>query len=692
MITEQFPELSLLQHIILLIIISIIARITYVEIKHSVLRGIPGPLIARYTNAWRCYLAWKYSERPGGVTYHEVIHKKYGDVVRVGPRTVFINDPAAIPVVLGFKDRLEKTDSVIPFMQPGKPTSIVGIRNEQKHAAYRRPIQGAYSLSSLKLYEPAIDDMINELTGIFDEKSENKSVINVTEWCHFFAYDTIMNITFGSPLGFSTMLKIYAKSRYPEVVDDTQIRLYCATNSLAGSLSPSRVLDSVLSWLAQHPQEQNRLYEEIVRNTKSFPVSLDDTANMPYLEGVIREGYRLHHGGDIAIERKVGPNGATLPDGRFIPVGYDIAMSSPSIRVCAAFGDEPHIFKPERWMRADGEDIDDWKARRTCMDKADLTFSQGSRAFIGKSFTHLELFKVVASVMGQYKLELAGTPKRFIVPVQLSKRPKISKDVYPGDRTVAAASRLRAQHNVSKAALGGLVLAPIDLKTPRLRILDCGTADGYWLYDLSKEVDSSSTLVGTDIASFPSNSFVMPDNMTLFIQSYKDSWPASWQSSFDIVHMRFCVAGLADPAEAEMAVDRLINLVKPGGWIQLVDSTLLTGDIVDDDKPSAKLFKSMAHMLKHRGQDTNAGVRIKPLLVNSGRLSDIQSRKVVAKLGKGASTNELANDGVHNLVKMVDTLKPKLEGLLSVVSRLLQVLLTNDNTRSERLAYNSSES
>lgn len=197
---------------------------------------------------------------------------------------------------------------------------------------------------------------------------------------------------------------VEAKSRYPDVVDDTQIRLYCATNSLAGSLSPSRVLDCVLSWLAQHPQEQDRLYEEIVKNTKNFPVSLENTVNMPYLEGVIREGYRLHHGGDIAIERKVGPNGTTLHDGRFIPAGYDLAMSSPSIRVCSAFGEEPHVFRPERWMRAKGESEDDFKARRTYMDKADLTFSQGSRACIGKSFTHLELFKVVASVMGQFKV------------------------------------------------------------------------------------------------------------------------------------------------------------------------------------------------------------------------------------------------------------------------------------------------
>uniref|UniRef100_A0A093UQ86 Tryprostatin B 6-hydroxylase n=1 Tax=Talaromyces marneffei PM1 TaxID=1077442 RepID=A0A093UQ86_TALMA len=643
MIAEHIPQPSLLQGTLLVLVVSVVTRIVCLEIKHRALSDIPGPWVARYTNAWRCYLAWVYSDRPGGITYHEVIHKKYGDVVRVGPKTVFINDPAGIPVVLGFKDRLEKTDSVNAFMQPGKPTSIVGIRNEQKHASYRRPIQGAYSLSSLKLYEPAIDDMINKLTSIFDEKCRSKTVINVTQWCHFFSYDTIMNITFGAPLGFLDN----AKDMYGLIANQVKH----------------------VAYVRVHPGEQDRLYEEIVKNTREFPVSLEDTVNMPYLGGVIREGYRLHHGGDIAIERKVGPSGATLPDGRFIPAYYDIAMSSPSIRVCSAFGEEPHVFKPERWMRAKGESDDDWKARRTYMDKADLTFSQGSRACIGKSFTHLELFKVVASVMGQFKLELAGTPKRFVVPVQLVRRSDSvnysgSNDVYPGDRTVAAASRLRAQHNVSKAALGGLVFAPLNFNQPNVRVLDCGTADGYWLYDLSKQLDPSAALIGTDIGSFPLDSFPKPRNMTLSIHSYKDPWPASWQNSFDLVHMRFCVAGLKDPNEARIAIDRLICLVKPGGWIQLVDSTLSSGRILDNDKPSTILFKSMARMLESKGQDTGAGLRIRPLLEGSDRLSHIDSKEVVAKLGKGAESEQLRKDGVYNLMKMIDTLKPKLEGLV----------------------------
>lgn len=43
-------------------------------------------------------------------------------------------------------------------------------------------------------------------------------------------------------------------------------------------------------------------------------------------------------------------------------------------------------------------------------------------------------------------------------------------------------SRLSNQHNVIKDAMGGLLLAPIDLSAKPLRILDSATADGRPLF------------------------------------------------------------------------------------------------------------------------------------------------------------------------------------------------------------------
>lgn len=168
-----------------LISLPLLFFVLYSEFNNRDLWGIPGPILARYTNAWRAWQAWKYSDRPNGVTYHEVIHHHYGNVVRVGPRTVFINEAEAIPRVLGFKQRLEKSDSVVPFSVPGIHTSLVGIRNEQKHASYRRPIQNAYSLSSLKAYEPAVDEMIDKLVEVVDNHAKEEKTLNISSWCHY---------------------------------------------------------------------------------------------------------------------------------------------------------------------------------------------------------------------------------------------------------------------------------------------------------------------------------------------------------------------------------------------------------------------------------------------------------------------------------------------------------------------------
>ena len=40
--------------------------------------------------------------------------------------------------------------------------------------------------------------------------------------------------------------------------------------------------------------------------------------------------------------------------------------------------------------------------------------------------------------------------------------------------------RLTCQHEVIKAHVGKLILAPLDLSKPGLRILDSATADGMW--------------------------------------------------------------------------------------------------------------------------------------------------------------------------------------------------------------------
>lgn len=65
------------------------------------------------------------------------------------------------------------------------PEALLVIRDEQRHAKYRRPVQHAYSLSSLKGYEPYVDDVIGTLVDVIDRHEKTGEPINISSWLYF---------------------------------------------------------------------------------------------------------------------------------------------------------------------------------------------------------------------------------------------------------------------------------------------------------------------------------------------------------------------------------------------------------------------------------------------------------------------------------------------------------------------------
>ena len=67
----------------------------------------PGPTLAAYTNWWRFFENWtrKTEKR------HIDLHRKYGDVVRLGPNALSFADPRAIKVIYGLNKGMVKSVS-----------------------------------------------------------------------------------------------------------------------------------------------------------------------------------------------------------------------------------------------------------------------------------------------------------------------------------------------------------------------------------------------------------------------------------------------------------------------------------------------------------------------------------------------------------------------------------------------------
>ena len=68
------------------------------------LRSIPGPFLARFSKLHR---AWNISKGNAPGFYRE-LHEKYGPIVRTGPTTVDISDPAAVAIIYGISSKFLK--------------------------------------------------------------------------------------------------------------------------------------------------------------------------------------------------------------------------------------------------------------------------------------------------------------------------------------------------------------------------------------------------------------------------------------------------------------------------------------------------------------------------------------------------------------------------------------------------------
>ncbi|CAN9283626.1 unnamed protein product [Alternaria alternata] len=141
----------------------------------------------------------------------------------------------------------------------------------------------------------------------------------------------------------------------------------------------------------------------------------------------------------------------------------------------------------------------------------------------------------------------------------------ISKTGLNDDNVIFAANenevqRLDKQHKVVYSAMPQLVLAPIDLAEGGYRVLDQATGSGSYLR-------AEELFKANEESYFPKET---PNNTSYHHQSMTEPWPLQWQGTFDLVHSRMALPGVG-LSSLEDAVMNLVRLVKPGGWIQLVE-------------------------------------------------------------------------------------------------------------------------
>ncbi|OAA41293.1 hypothetical protein NOR_05371 [Metarhizium rileyi] len=190
-----------------------------------------------------------------------------------------------------------------------------------------------------------------------------------------------------------------------------------------------------------------------------------------------------------------------------------------------------------------------------------------------------------------------------------------SRQAYLLSHSQREVQRMKNQHEWVKTAFGGLIKAPIDYEKKDQSILDSATADG-------------------DPELYPP-SHLLPSNVQLVPGDLLTSLPDSWTRNFDLVHQRFVFPGI--PSEAfHDALWKLMECVKPGGWIQLVEP--LAGENVSGPGPSA--FAVLHRLANKFMKSSNIEQRITSRLQEGGFINiNVQMMDIV--LGKSQQNKEL---------------------------------------------------
>jgi cytochrome P450 len=171
----------------------------------------------------------------------------------------------------------------------------------------------------------------------------------------------------------------------------------------------------------KNPRVWQRLREELAAaglTKDSCPASYKQCKAIPYLDGVVREALRMLPGVSLSLERYVPEGGYRFQSGEFVPQGTILGVNPYLVcRNKSVWGADAEEFRPERWLRdeAAGETDEQFSARLRQMNDADLSFGAGSRICLGKSMGLMQVYKVVATIVTLYDVELVDPEREWKV-------------------------------------------------------------------------------------------------------------------------------------------------------------------------------------------------------------------------------------------------------------------------------------
>ncbi|PYH92712.1 benzoate 4-monooxygenase [Aspergillus ellipticus CBS 707.79] len=420
--------------------------VIYRSLFHA-LCGFPGPRLASISALWSIKSAVVDAKWHLHV---QKLHGDYGDIVRIKPREISINDPSAIKDIYGVGTTCVKG----AFYDMNYPhCSLQMTRDKAFHSKRRRLWDRGFSSRALAGYEPYILEHCKDLVKLIASRPQRQEA---TELVDGFTWDSMGILAFGKSFNmlhgaphrmlqemknvsrFGSMLlcatwsvmlcrnmvglrrqtdrwlawcaqtveerrkmELTRRDLFSYLIEDTlsdmdhlktgteEDLVYDSELAIAaGSDTTAAILSALLYLLARHPDKLQRLREEIDSAVPAGELVHTVLVGKTYLEGCINEGLRLYPAVMSGVPRETGPEGMTTA-GVYIPPHTIVSVPTYTIHRDPRNFQDPDEFIPERWSSQPGMVI---------QKEALNPFSTGTYTCAGKSFAMMEMRLFIATI------------------------------------------------------------------------------------------------------------------------------------------------------------------------------------------------------------------------------------------------------------------------------------------------------
>ncbi|KAI0854548.1 putative benzoate 4-monooxygenase cytochrome P450 [Xylaria cubensis] len=174
--------------------IGILLSMTVYRLWAHRLGSFPGPFLAKLTRFYGLYLASK------DTMYHRelsLMHRQYGDFIRIGPRELCVIRKSAVDALHGPDSKCQKSTWYSQVHTDPNKCSVHTIRDLNQHRLRRKAWDQGLSIKTLATYEGRVKRLIE----LFLSKISLKKVVEITEMSSLLVFDSMGEIGFGKTFG-----------------------------------------------------------------------------------------------------------------------------------------------------------------------------------------------------------------------------------------------------------------------------------------------------------------------------------------------------------------------------------------------------------------------------------------------------------------------------------------------------------